>query len=40
MPAVGGTPAEGRAAGGQVRHGHDPGGTHRGDSTIGADPGA
>jgi hypothetical protein len=34
--AVGGTPARGRASGGNVRHGIAPGGTHRGDSTIGS----
>jgi hypothetical protein len=34
--AVGGTPAEGRAKGGRVRHGIAPGGVHRGDSTIGS----
>jgi hypothetical protein len=34
--AVGGTPAGGRASGGNVRHGIAPGGTHRGDSTIGS----
>jgi hypothetical protein len=38
--AVGGTPAEGRSSGGNVEHGLSPGGVHRGDSTIGADPGA
>ncbi len=36
--AVGGTPAGLRSTGGQVRHGFDPGGSKRGDSTIGADP--
>ena len=36
--AVGGTPAEDRASGGNVHHGYDPGAAHRGDSTIGADP--
>lgn len=36
--AVGGTPAEDRATGGRVRGGLRPGGVHRGDSTIGADP--
>jgi hypothetical protein len=36
--AVGGTPAEGRAAGGHMDHGIAPGGSHPGDSTIGADP--
>ena len=36
--AVGGTPAEGRAAGGHVRHGLAPGSARRGDSTVGADP--
>ncbi len=35
--AVGGTPAEGRASGGQIHGGLAPGGTHRGDSTVGAD---
>jgi hypothetical protein len=35
--AVGGTPAEGRASGGHVyRHEISPGGSHRGDSTIGS----
>ncbi|MFL5245576.1 MAG: hypothetical protein ACJ8FY_26065 [Gemmataceae bacterium] len=34
--AVGGTPAEGRAAGGNIKHGLSPGGVHRGDSTIGS----
>jgi hypothetical protein len=34
--AVGGTPAEGRTAGGSVHHGIAPEGVHRGDSTIGA----
>jgi len=36
--AVGGTPAGGRASGGTLRghHGIEPGGVHRGDSTIGA----
>jgi len=36
--AVGGSPAEGRSKGGRTGHGLAPGGTHRGDSTIGADP--
>ena len=38
--AVGGTPAGGRASGGTLRghQGLDPGGVHRGDSTIGAKP--
>jgi hypothetical protein len=36
--AVGGTPAEGRSSGGRVSRGIAPGGVHRGDSTIGADP--
>ncbi len=36
--AVGGTPAEGRSVGGHVHGGIRPGGTHRGDSTIGAEP--
>ena len=38
--AVGGTPAGGRATGGTLRghQGLDPGGVHRGDSTIGAEP--
>ena len=36
--AVGGTPAEKRASGGNVHGGIAPGGTHRGDSTVGADP--
>jgi hypothetical protein len=36
--AVGGTPAEGRASGGHQGHGLAPGGSHRGDSTIGSDP--
>ena len=35
--AVGGTPAGSRARGGRLRRGLKPG-THRGDSTIGADP--
>lgn len=41
--AVGGTPAEKRASGGRTvgtSRGIKPGGTHRGDSTIGSDPGA
>ena len=38
--AVGGTPAEGRSTGGHVTHGIAPGGVHRGDSTIGANPNA
>jgi len=36
--AVGGTPAEDRATGGKTGGGLDPGGSRRGDSTIGADP--
>jgi hypothetical protein len=36
--AVGGTPAEGRSAGGMTHRGLKPGGIHRGDSTIGCDP--
>jgi hypothetical protein len=36
--AVGGTPAEDRAAGGRTGSGLRPGGTHHGDSTVGADP--
>ena len=38
--AVGGTPAGGRATGGNLRdhEGLKPGGVHRGDSTIGAEP--
>jgi len=36
--AVGGTPAEDRATGGQTGGGLAPGGVHRGDSTVGADP--
>ena len=36
--AVGGTPAEGRSTGGTTHRGIRPGGSHRGDSTIGADP--
>jgi hypothetical protein len=38
--AVGGTPAGGRSTGGTLRghEGIDPGGVHRGDSTIGAEP--
>jgi hypothetical protein len=36
--AVGGTPAEGRSAGGKIHRGLRPGGVHRGDSTIGTDP--
>jgi hypothetical protein len=36
--AVGGTPAEGRASGGNVHRGIAPGGAGRGDSTIGSDP--
>ncbi len=36
--AVGGTPAGGRSRGGQIHRGIDPGGGHRGDSTIGTDP--
>jgi len=40
--AVGGPPAEGRASGGHLRPGQGikPGGVHRGDSTVGADPSA
>jgi hypothetical protein len=34
--SVGGTPAEGRASGGRAGRGIAPGGTHRGDSTIGS----
>jgi hypothetical protein len=34
--AVGGTPAEKRAKGGRHPHGLSPGGSHRGDSTIGS----
>lgn len=36
--AVGGTPAEGRASGGNIHRGIAPGGTHRGDSTVGTNP--
>jgi hypothetical protein len=36
--AVGGTPAEDRSTGGKIHRGLAPGGTHRGDSTIGSDP--
>ena len=36
--AVGGTPAEGRAEGGKTGRGIAPGGSKRGDSTIGGDP--
>jgi hypothetical protein len=36
--AVGGSPAEGRTSGGNIHHGLAPGGSHRGDSTIGAEP--
>jgi hypothetical protein len=36
--AVGGTPAESRTKGGKTHHGIAPGASHRGDSTIGADP--
>jgi hypothetical protein len=36
--AVGGTPAEDRAVGGHTGRGIAPGGVHRGDSTVGADP--
>lgn len=36
--AVGGTPAEGRATGGDIRGGLSTPGTHRGDSTIGSNP--
>jgi len=38
--AAGRTPAGGRAAGGQGGRGLDPGGPHRGDSTVGANPDA
>jgi len=38
--AVGGSPAERRSSGGRTGHGIDPGGAHRGDSTIGTDPDA
>jgi hypothetical protein len=34
--AVGGTPAEGRATGGNIHGGLAPGGAHRGDSTLGS----
>jgi hypothetical protein len=37
--AVGGSPAEGRSSGGNIHRGIAPGATHRGDSTIGTDPG-
>jgi hypothetical protein len=36
--AVGGTPAQGRASGGNVHGGLAPGSSERGDTTIGADP--
>lgn len=36
--AVGGTPAQGRSAGGRIGRGLSPGGVHRGDSTVGTDP--
>jgi hypothetical protein len=36
--AVGGTPAGGRSTGGNIHRGLAPGESHRGDSTIGADP--
>jgi hypothetical protein len=36
--AVGGTPAQVRSSGGRIHRGIAPGGVHRGDSTIGADP--
>lgn len=36
--AVGGAPAEGRSAGGNVHRGIAPGGEHRGDSTVGSPP--
>ena len=36
--SVGGTPAEVRSKGGKTHRGIAPGATHRGDSTIGADP--
>jgi hypothetical protein len=36
--AVGGTPAGLRATGGNIHKGLAPGGSHRGDSTIGASP--
>jgi len=36
--AVGGTPAQGRSSGGRIHGGLRPGGQHRGDSTVGADP--
>jgi len=36
--AVGGTPAQLRSSGGRTGRGLKPGGSHRGDSTIGADP--
>ena len=38
--AVGGSPAEGRSTGGKTHGGITPGGVHRGDSTIGTDPGS
>jgi len=34
--AVGGSPAEGRAVGGTIEGGYDPGSSHRGDSTLGS----
>lgn len=34
--AVGGFPAEGRAVGGNIERGYDPGSSHRGDSTLGS----
>jgi len=36
--AVGGTPAEKRASGGQIHRGITPENVHRGDSTVGTDP--
>jgi len=36
--AVGGAPAELRSTGGRTGHGIAPGGVHRGDSTVGANP--
>jgi len=36
--AVGGTPAQGRSSGGKIGRGITPGASHRGDSTVGADP--
>lgn len=38
--AVGGTPAGSRASGGNIHRGINPGGVHRGDSTIGSNPNA